>query len=137
MTALHTARIARPRLNSNVSDLVFPFLVPSIQCTKSVPHAPIAPFSTSPTLWKKDNNKNRGVSVLRHTGPRKRQTLSVLGQIKNLPKPVEPKAPLLGDEHHGLWDFFRDKQLLRTPVEESRHGALFSDTSMAEMANGL
>jgi large subunit ribosomal protein L47 len=44
---------------------------------------------------------------------------------QQLPKPAKkPSTQVVGDPNHGLWDFFRDKQLLRTPVEESQHGTL-------------
>lgn len=62
--------------------------------------------------------------MLRHTGLRPRQTLSVKkNKDFDLPKPVAVEAKVQGDEDHGLWDFFPDdKRLLRTPAEESQHG---------------
>jgi large subunit ribosomal protein L47 len=122
MAAIPTARIVRPSLNSIASDIIFPFLAPSVHSAKYAPYTPVARFSTSPALWKRDNNKNRGVSALRHTGPRKRQTLSVSKYIDDLPKPVEPEEAVAGDANHGLWGFFHEKKLLRTPVQESSHG---------------
>jgi large subunit ribosomal protein L47 len=56
---------------------------------------------------------------------RARQTLSVREKdFKNqkLPTPVQPTSKVTGDPDHGLYDFFRDKKLLMTPLEESRHG---------------
>jgi large subunit ribosomal protein L47 len=76
-------------------------------------------------LWKRDNNKNRGLSILRSTGLRKRQTLSVKRWLKEIPKPVTLQKPLTGDEEHGLWEFFHEKKSLRTPDEMQQHGTLF------------
>lgn len=124
MPPLPTIRIGRTTLNSNPVDLVFPFLAPSLQCTRNTPHNSVARFSTSPVSWKRrDNNPNRGVSALRHTGPRKRQTMSV--SLEDLPKPVKPERAVEGDTEHGLWGFFRDQKLMRTPADEAQHGRNF------------
>ena len=122
-----TARVARcgHLQRSNRVDAVLPFLAPSISSSRKVPCVFAAPFSTSPALWKRDNNKNRGLSILRHTGLRKRQTLSVNRHLKHLPVPKKPTTKLQGDPDHGLWGFFRDKKLLREPQENSHHGTLF------------
>ncbi|KAH4928988.1 54S ribosomal protein MRPL4 [Parastagonospora nodorum] len=104
------------------TESVLAFLVPSAQCMRS---APAARFSTSPIRCKKDNNSNRGVSAVRGTGLRKRQTLSVLskkGSGDQPPKPVPITEKVTGTPDHGLWDFFKDKKLMQTPVDESRHG---------------
>jgi large subunit ribosomal protein L47 len=63
--------------------------------------------------------------VLKHTGLRPRQTLSVKTKKDfELPRPVAIEAKVHGDEDHGLWGFFpEDKKLLRTPAEESQHGS--------------
>lgn len=60
--------------------------------------------------------------MLRHTGLRPRQTLSVKkNKDFEVPKPVKVKPKAQGDEDHGLWAFFpEDKKLLRTPAEESQ-----------------
>ncbi|KAF2475648.1 MRP-L47-domain-containing protein [Lindgomyces ingoldianus] len=116
-------RAVSRKLTSIPSDVVFPFLAPSIQPPKCLPYAHIAGFSTSLALQKRDNNRNRGVSVKRHTGLRPRQTLSV--RNVPLPKPVlDPsnKNAIIGDENHGLWGFFKDKKLLMTPNENWAHG---------------
>jgi large subunit ribosomal protein L47 len=126
--------MARRSWVAGPADLVFPFLAPAIQCSNHAPYVPAARFSTSPALWKRDNNPNRGVSILRHTGLRKRQTLSVNRYIKNLkdlPKPVEQQTKVEGTEDHGLWGFFRDKKLLRTPLQESQHGMRRDPLSIA------
>ena len=62
--------------------------------------------------------------MLRHTGLRPRQTLSVKKKNHlNLPKPGAIGAQVQGDQDHGLWGFFpEDKRLLMTPVEELQHG---------------
>lgn len=122
MATMPSSRILRPRLASANTDAVLAFLVPSVQCTRTVP---VARFSTSPALCKKDNNRNRGLSAIRNTGLRPRQTLSVKQkdfENQQLPKPVEIEQKVTGTPDHGLWDFFKDQKLLQTPVEEQRHG---------------
>lgn len=42
--------------------------------------------------------------------------------VRELPVPQERITEPVGDPNHGLWDFFRDKKLLREPTEEARHG---------------
>lgn len=84
-----------------------------------------ARFSTSPTLCKKDNNSNRGVSAVRQTGLRPRQTLSVRQKDfanQKLPTPVKIEERPTGTQDHGLWDFFKDQNLLSTPQDLSQHG---------------
>ncbi|KAF2180537.1 MRP-L47-domain-containing protein [Zopfia rhizophila CBS 207.26] len=124
MASIPVSRIARRSWTSVQSDLVFPFLSPSVQYTRGTSHIPISRFSTSPSLWKRDNNRNRGVSAIRRTGPRPRQTLSVLKH--ELPKPVldpKEKTKIEGDEDHGLWGFFhKDKKLLAAPGEDNAYG---------------
>ncbi|KAF2662705.1 MRP-L47-domain-containing protein [Lophiostoma macrostomum CBS 122681] len=122
--ALPTARVARTGhlQRSRCADAVLPFLAPSISSPKKVPCVFAAPFSTSPALWKRDNNKNRGLSILRHTGTRKRQTLSVKRHVEDLPVPSKPTTTLHGDPDHGLWGFFPGKKLLREPRELAHHG---------------
>ncbi|KAF2124939.1 MRP-L47-domain-containing protein [Dothidotthia symphoricarpi CBS 119687] len=115
-----SSRILRPSLASTTSE-VLSFLVPSAQCAR----ASVARFSTSPTPWKADNNKMRGVSSVRRTGLRPRQTLSVKEkdfENQRLPTPVAFQRDVKGTPDHGLWDFFKDKKLLQTPMEAQRHG---------------
>lgn len=86
---------------------------------------PKACFSTTSPQWKKDNNSTRGLSAVRSTGLRPRQTLSVKQKDfanQQLPTPVPIVEKVTGTADHGLWDFFKDQQLLQTPVEEQRHG---------------
>ncbi|KAF2705678.1 hypothetical protein K504DRAFT_414687 [Pleomassaria siparia CBS 279.74] len=143
MTAIPTSRMLRPQLPTTQPELTLFFLAPSLQHARTAPRrSPIARFSTSPALWKRDNNKNRGLSVLRHTGLRPRQTLSVKSE-KNfkLPKPVVVEQVIQGDENHGLWGFFPDdRRLLMTPSEESRHGkpwtAVDLEQDMERMGHG-
>jgi large subunit ribosomal protein L47 len=62
---------------------------------------------------------------VRATGLRPRQTLSVREknfEKQRLPTPVKIEEKATGTADHGLWDFFTDKKLLQTPVEEQRHG---------------
>ncbi|KAF2824550.1 MRP-L47-domain-containing protein [Ophiobolus disseminans] len=122
MAATPLSRTMRPILSSTRPDALFSFLVPSVQCMRS---APMARFSTSPIRCKKDNNSDRGLSAVRGTGLRARQTLSVRPKKsgrQKLPKPVRITEKITGTPDHGLWDFFRDQQLLQTPVEENKYG---------------
>lgn len=80
-------------------------------------------FSTSaPNAYPRDNNRNRGVSTVRRTGPR--QPLSV--SKEPLPTPVlDPKkrSKTVVDEDHGLWEFFHSKEKpMNTPEEDNEHG---------------
>ncbi|KAF2676432.1 MRP-L47-domain-containing protein [Lentithecium fluviatile CBS 122367] len=123
MAAIPTSRVVRPTLTATPTEAVRSFLTPSFQCTRT---ASVARFSTSPAVWKADNNKSRGLSAIRRTGLRPRQNLSVMETYnydkQQLPEPTKRATKIEGDPDHGLWDFFRDKNLLRTPVEEAQHG---------------
>lgn len=70
----------------------------------------------------RDHNKQRGLSVMRRTGPR--DTLSVSGLP--LPRPVSPaefKGVVKTDPAHGLWDFFYERgRALNTPRDDRAHG---------------
>ncbi|KAI5251628.1 MRP-L47-domain-containing protein [Aureobasidium subglaciale] len=82
-------------------------------------------FSTSsPAAARRDGNRNRGVSALRRTGLRPRQTLSV--KVKDLPKPVTDitqRSEIDVDPDHGLWGFFnRDRLPFATPEYDNNHG---------------
>ncbi|KAF1838281.1 MRP-L47-domain-containing protein [Decorospora gaudefroyi] len=93
--------------------------IPSVQCTRhGSPRACF--FSTSPARCKSDRNKQRGVSAIKATGLRPRQTLSIRG--RPLPNPVKTQLQVTGTPDHGLWGFFKDQRRLQTPVEESQHG---------------
>ena len=85
-----------------------------------------APFSSSACQYRADNNKNRGVSALRRTGPRKRQVFSV--ERKDLPEPVfdkTKKSEIEVDPEHGLWQFFNKKRrIIATPEEDAAHGEM-------------
>ena len=93
-------------------------------------------FSTSPVLEKRrkyhprDNNRLRGVSSIRRTGPR--EFLSVSNSP--LPRPAltaaakEAKEAAYAaarpeiDPEHGLWQFFYDKQVAQPPTKDAAHG---------------
>lgn len=137
--AMPTARIARSGhlQRPRCADAVLPFLAPSIRLPKKVPGVSAAQFSTSPALQKRDNNRNRGLSIFRATGTRKRQTLSVKKHLDDLPAPEKPNAPVHGDPNHGLYGFFRDKKLLRTPVEDNQKGTLCTDPAASMLASFL
>lgn len=116
MASTSTSRLLRPSLSSSHTDAVYSFLVPSLRCAR---------FSTSPMLQKKDNNRNRGVSAVRQSGLRPRQTLSVRQKDfanQQLPTPVKIEEKPTGTQDHGLWDFFKDQNLLSTPTELTQHG---------------
>ncbi|KAK5138422.1 hypothetical protein LTR08_000008 [Meristemomyces frigidus] len=95
------------------------FLLPAFTISQTTP------FSTTPAAHaRRDGNRARGVSALRHTGIGKKQTLSV--KLENLPQPVlDPKrrSKVEVDEDHGLWDFLPPSQAaIRTPEELHAHG---------------
>ena len=95
------------------------FLLPSLFASS---------FSTSsPSFARRDGNKNRGVSALRRTGLRRRQTLSV--KLSNLPKPVSTTqhSDIDVDPDHGLYDFFnREGTPFATPEYDNNHGRAWS-----------
>ncbi|KAI4751777.1 MRP-L47-domain-containing protein, partial [Aureobasidium sp. EXF-8845] len=79
---------------------------------------------TSSASARRDGNPNRGVSALRRTGLRRRQTLSV--KPEDLPKPVidsKQRSQVDVDPNHGLWGFFnRDQFPFATPDYDNSHG---------------
>ncbi|KAK4548158.1 hypothetical protein LTR36_010027 [Oleoguttula mirabilis] len=100
------------------------FLLPAFTTTTPQPTAR-ATFSTTPSAHaRKDGNRNRGVSALRHTGIGKKQKLSV--SLKDLPRPVldpQRRSKVQVDDDHGLWDFLPTaRTALRTPDELHAHG---------------
>lgn len=109
------------------STVILPFLVPSWFPAQAIQKTVTSPFSASSRQFypRRDNNKNRGVSALRRTGLRPRQTLSM--KKEDLPKPVlDPKkrTQVLVDEDHGLWQFFnKERRVLATPEEDNSHGS--------------
>ncbi|KAF2489101.1 MRP-L47-domain-containing protein [Lophium mytilinum] len=122
-----TAPLSRfPKRNCAIStpDSVLFFLAPALPASRSTPRSSISRFSTSSSQWARDNNKNRGVSAVRATGLRKRQTLHVTVDDLPIPIPKEKfttKIPV--DEDHALWGFFnKEKRLLATPEEDAAHG---------------
>ncbi|CCF45257.1 hypothetical protein CH063_14395 [Colletotrichum higginsianum] len=67
----------------------------------------------------RDNNRLRGVSTMKRTGPR--EPLSV--SWETLPKPANYKPDVAVDPNHGLWGFFYGKnKLMQTPKEDQSHG---------------
>ncbi|KAK5999934.1 hypothetical protein QM012_005022 [Aureobasidium pullulans] len=110
------SRIFSQGLHIRQSTLPPPFLLPSLFTSS---------FSTtSPASARRDGNRIRGVSALRRTGLRPRQTLSV--KPEDLPKPVTDKkqrSQVDVDPDHGLWGFFnRDRYPFATPDYDSSHG---------------
>lgn len=95
------------------------FLLPSFFQVQS------SSFTTSsPAYARRDRNRDRGVSALRRTGPRRRQTLSA--KVEDLPKPVldaEARSTVEVDPDHGLWQFFnRERTPFATPESDDSHG---------------
>ncbi|KAF2637558.1 50S ribosomal protein-like protein L4 [Massarina eburnea CBS 473.64] len=121
MSAIPTFRVLRRIRLSTPADAVRSLLPPPPNCART---ASVARFSTSPPSWGRgDNNKNRGNSVVRGTGLRKRQVLSIrFNEDQKIPTPTQRESVVQGDPNHGLWEFFKNKQLLATPVQESQHG---------------
>ncbi|KAI5271773.1 MRP-L47-domain-containing protein [Aureobasidium subglaciale] len=110
------SRIFSQGLQIRQSNLPPAFLLPSLFTSS---------FSTSsPAAARRDGNRNRGVSALRRTGLRPRQTLSV--KVKDLPKPVTDitqRSEIDVDPDHGLWGFFnRDRLPFATPEYDNNHG---------------
>ena len=93
--------------------------------SQSLRFNPSQHFSTSSPRYPRDNNRLRGVSPLRRTGPR--QPLSV--HKEPLPKPVlDPakRSQVEVDPDHGLWGFFnKDRAAMSPPVEHTNHGQHF------------
>ncbi|KAH6690366.1 50S ribosomal protein L4 [Plectosphaerella plurivora] len=81
-----------------------------------------APFSTSASQCARktrDNNRKRGVSPLKRSGPR--EPLSV--SWEELPKPTDYKPQIKTDPNHPLWAFFPEQgKLINTPAEDQAHG---------------
>jgi len=80
-----------------------------------------------PVRSNRDKNKERGVSAIRSTGPRK-PLYSIQKAIKErgLPQPVlnsERLKEFKTKPDHGLWGFFNEEKLaLLSPEEEGAHG---------------
>lgn len=69
----------------------------------------------------RDHNKQRGLSVMRQTGPR--EHLSVSGVPLPRPLSAEEFPRLKVDASHGLWDFFHTKGVpLNKPNVDAAHG---------------
>jgi large subunit ribosomal protein L47 len=110
------SRLLSQGLHIRQSTLPPAFLLPSIFTSS---------FSTTSSVSaRRDGNPNRGVSALRRTGLRRRQTLSV--KPEDLPKPVidsKQRSQVDVDPNHGLWGFFnRDQFPFATPDYDSSHG---------------
>jgi large subunit ribosomal protein L47 len=110
------SRLLSQGLHIRQSTLPPAFLLPSIFTSS---------FSTTSSVSaRRDGNPNRGVSALRRTGLRRRQTLSV--KPEDLPKPVidsKQRSQVDVDPNHGLWGFFnRDQYPFATPDYDNSHG---------------
>ncbi|KAI9678356.1 MAG: 54S ribosomal protein L4 mitochondrial [Caeruleum heppii] len=103
------------------------FLTPSFVSVFLTSSPSKASFSSSSKhAFPRDNNRNRGVSALRRTGPR--QPLSV--SKEPLPRPVldpSKRSKVEVDPGHGLWAFFNVKKTtLSTPEDDYAHGRPWS-----------
>ncbi|CAK7566220.1 MAG: 54S ribosomal protein L4 mitochondrial [Sporothrix epigloea] len=93
-------------------------------------------FSTSPSLEKRhkyhprDNNRLRGVSSIRRTGPREFLSVSntplprpaLTAEAKKAKEAAFAAARPEIDADHGLWQFFYDKQVAQPPTKDAAHG---------------
>ncbi|KAL1899089.1 54S ribosomal protein L4 mitochondrial [Sporothrix stenoceras] len=96
-------------------------------------------FSTSPVLEKRrprykprDNNRLRGVSSIRRTGPREflsvsdsplpRSTLTVAPGGKEAKKAMADATRPETDPEHGLFQFFYDGQVAQPPTKDAAFG---------------
>ena len=122
--------------SSSICQLIRLPIRSSFSCHSSIPseaclrHATSQrTFCTSPTHLRrtKDNNKNRGVSLMRGTGYRERQTQLRPNPDRPLPEPVLDRAKrtkVKVDEDHGLWAFFpKSKQSMAFDKDELNYGA--------------
>ena len=120
--SLHTSsRLLRPALHAAPGDVVCLFRAPAAHCPRA--------FSTSPPLWKKDNNSNRGRSAVRATGLRPRQTLSVKQkdfENQKLPKPVKIEGG--GPDSIDEWC----RRTREQAINESEKRALAAQDSLAQ-----
>jgi large subunit ribosomal protein L47 len=99
------------------------FLLPSLSSSLQS-----RPFSSTPNTFyprnTRDMNRERGVSTIRRTGPRK--PWATARKIQHIPKPVldpSKRSKPVTDEHHGLWGFFGSKEKpISTPEEDAEHG---------------
>ncbi|OHW96799.1 50s ribosomal protein l4 [Colletotrichum incanum] len=96
--------------------------LPTTSTAAAHPRTVAACFSTSAAhsvRKTRDNNRLRGVSTMKRTGPR--EPLSV--SWETLPKPANYKPEVAVDPNHGLWGFFYGKnKLMQTPKEDQAHG---------------
>lgn len=92
--------------------LHFPLISSSLQTSR---------FSTSPAVAAREKSKQRGVSAIHRTGPRR----PLLVSKRPLPRPVEKPEKRASTPDHGLWGFFsEDKAALMPPDMEYSHGML-------------
>ncbi|EEY18268.1 50S ribosomal protein L4 [Verticillium alfalfae VaMs.102] len=126
MANANTLRPSIGRLATRVT------ITPTRAVTAQFLSSTAAPFSTSTAQCKRktrDNNRLRGVSALRRTGPR--EPLSV--SWDELPKPVDFKPRIDTDADHGLWGFFSaEGKLMNQPKEDEAHGRAWTVKELRE-----
>ncbi|TDZ37672.1 54S ribosomal protein L4 [Colletotrichum spinosum] len=89
--------------------------------TSVSPRITTSSFSTSAAQSARktrDNNRLRGVTTMRRSGPR--EPLSV--SFEEIPKPANYKRTVSVDPYHGLWEFFYNKEIANVPAEDQSHG---------------
>lgn len=132
MSRQSLSRLVRQHGASSRVELPPPFLAPAL-------HFPLissslqqtSRFSTSPAVAAREKSKQRGVSAIHRTGPRR----PLLVSKHPLPKPVERPTARESTPDHGLWGFFgEDRAALIPPDVEYSHGML--DTSDLSDASG-
>lgn len=120
------ARRLRPSSCLQTAEPLFGSLAPSLLPRRVHPVPCISRFSTSQSQLypRRDRNSDRGVSAVRRTGLRPRQTLSV--KKLDLPTPVldpSKRSKVQVDEDHGLWQFFgTERRAMALPEEVGAHG---------------
>lgn len=131
MSLSPVARLGRQHVQlDRSSSAILTFLIPSWLPPQAIQRTLVSRFSTTPHQCypRRDNNKNRGVSAIRRTGLRPRQTISV--SKEDLPKPVldrKKRTPVEVDKDHGLWQFFnKERRAIATPEEDNSHGRAWS-----------
>ncbi|KAL2356536.1 mitochondrial 39-S ribosomal protein L47 (MRP-L47)-domain-containing protein [Cryomyces antarcticus] len=129
MSLAPIVRSSRPSNKRVLAEGLPAFLLPCLSPKVTVSISRVSRFSSTPRdSYPRDNNRNRGLSAIRRTGLRPRQTLSVLKD--ELPKPVlDPKrhSKIEVDPKHGLWQFFnKERRVLATPEEDYAHGRAWS-----------
>ncbi|KAK3075730.1 54S ribosomal protein L4 mitochondrial [Teratosphaeriaceae sp. CCFEE 6253] len=130
-TSASILRSALLPATSRASAAPLAFLLPAF--TASTSTTPTAPFSTSrPCNARKDGNRSRGVSALRHTGLGKSQRLSVSQPPQPVLDPARRSAIQVVDDHP-LFAFFPSPTTrIATPEELNSHGRAWTPQELRQ-----